>query len=89
LERGLARKKGKINIIDREKIGEFTTRNGLTNVLERGDKDKQLVLRIDICSERSAKSDHAAKTQWKLDERPPCPLHLALFVMRQGNSMTT
>ena len=74
LERGLARRKGKNNIIDRENIGEFITRNGLTNVLECAVKDKQVVLRIGVYSETSANSDHAAKTQWKSEKRPPRPL---------------
>ena len=73
-ERGLARKKGLDNTIDRKKIQEFITRNGFTDVLECGVKDKQLVLRIGVYFEKSSQSDYAAKMQWKSDKKPPRPL---------------
>jgi hypothetical protein len=46
------------------KIGDFITRNGVTNVVACGVKDKHLVLNVGVCSAKSSpRSDHMAKTQ--------------------------
>jgi hypothetical protein len=58
-ERGLARKKGINNVIDRKKITECTVNDGLTNFLECSVADKQLVIRIGVCSVEMVPSNFA------------------------------
>jgi hypothetical protein len=45
-QRGLARKIGAHNIINRKNVEQFMTNNELTNVVECGKADKHLVIRI-------------------------------------------
>ena len=49
----LARKRGKNNIINRKRVDEFITDNGLTDVLECGEADKSLVIRIGVYSAKT------------------------------------
>ena len=79
LDCGMARKRGSAYIIHKQKVDEFITRNALTDVMECGAKDKQLVLRIGVySSSKSTKMDYSAKSQWKSKKKPPRPLRKEL-----------
>jgi hypothetical protein len=59
----LAKKKGKHNIIDRERIKKFMRDNGLTDVLARGESNEQRATPVGF-----APDDPSAADQWKSEK---------------------
>ena len=66
LERGLARRKGEINVVDRERIGELMTRSGLTNVLARS---RESAKRDAWKEPKRAKPQRKHDRSWKLKKK--------------------